>query len=172
MPLRRVAVVITMLGLLPVTPAAAQQLRPILFTSWGRLCSVRIGDAKQVCLPKIGQYDDIVWSPDHKTLVTAGGVLVDGAGKRIGRLNKWHAIRPVWSPDGQHIFAIDYDIGSAVRRWDQRGGSATTIPVEGGVTTARRFQMVSFSPSGRRAALVTWKFDEMVIADCKADKLL
>jgi hypothetical protein len=73
-------------------------------------------------------------------------------------------IRPTWSPDGRFIFAINYGVGSAIGRWSVDGMNKTRVPVTGGTETGRAFQMVSFSPSGNRAALLTMDFRDMVLA--------
>jgi hypothetical protein len=141
------------------------QLRDIIFTDWGRLCSVSLRNTTQVCFPATREYDDIVWSPDRKKLVAAGGALLNQNGRRIGALRGKAGIRPVWSPDGRYIFAVDYTLGSAIRRWTADGGSQRVIPVTDRNASNRRFQMLSFSPSGRRVALLTMGFREMVVAD-------
>ena len=172
MSLRFIAAAITSIAVLGAPPVAAQQLRPILFTDWGRLCSIAVVDTVRVCLPETRELDDAVWSPDGKRIITGGGAILNDAGRRTGTLRNYAGIRPVWYPNGQYVFAIDYEVGSAVRRWDERGGSRKTIPVEGGEAAERRFQMLSFSPSGRRAALLTMQFREMVIADVEVNRLV
>jgi hypothetical protein len=157
----------------PQSRAAAQDLHLILYTAWGRLCSVSPGGGDQHCLRSINEFDSPSWQPGGTRIAAEMGqhdgphslTLLNARGRPIRRLDSSSGyIRPVWSPDGRHIFAVNYDLGSAISRWDANGGSKTVLRVGGGPEPGRAFQMISFSPSGKRAALLTMDFREMVLA--------
>ena len=125
---------------------------------------------------------DPSWDPRGTKVVAQAGehdgdwtlVLLDSTGKRLRQLeSSSDALRPEWSPDGRYVFAIDYGIGSAVARWNADGTARARIPVTGGSNLPQQvrtgalpayFQMLSFSPSGRRVALNTMHFREMLVA--------
>jgi hypothetical protein len=122
-----------------------------------------------------------VWQPSGERIAAETGehdgacllVLLDGRGREIRRLtDSSDYIRPIWSPDGRFIFAINYGLGSAIGRWDADGRNKTTLRVTGGIESGRQFQMISFSPSGNRAALLTMSFREMALATVKDNGLL
>jgi Tol biopolymer transport system component len=174
-----VAIVILIVG---PNGASAQKLHEVLFTAWGKLCSVPAAGGREVCTQSSDELDAPSWQPRGARIVAEAGhhdgpralVLLDSTGRRIRQLDRSAgAIRPVWTPDGRYIFAIDYDLGSAVARWTADGRVRVNLPVRGGSHTGQQltrgaapaqFQMISFSPSGRRAALLTTKFREMVLA--------
>jgi hypothetical protein len=162
--------------------ASAQKLHEVLFTASGRLCSVPATGEHELCVQSSDELDSPSWQPRGARIVAEAGqhdgprslVLLDSVGRRIRRLDRSAgAIRPVWGPDGRHIFAIDYDLGHAVARWTADGRARVNVPVRGGSHTGQQltggtahthFQMISVSPSGRRVALLTTKFREMVLA--------
>src|SRR5690349_14868651 len=111
---------------------ARAQLHDILFSDWGRLCSVSVTGTKPACLPGKRDYGEMIWNPDRETLLEDGGLLLDQKGARIGVLHGRTGVRRMWSPDGSYLFAIDYQIGSAVRRLTRDGKSQRIIPVVGG----------------------------------------
>jgi hypothetical protein len=69
----------------------------------------------------------------------------------------------VWSPDGRFIYALKYSVAGAVLRWDSAGRHLTTVPVEG--AAGAMFQMLAFSPSGKRAAILTGSFEQMDLVE-------
>lgn len=106
--------------------------------------------------------------------IAADGIVFLGMdGRLMGKAGGRPGIRPAWTPDGKYIYAINYELGMAVERWDSGGRNRMVIPVTGLAHTTRmpptdasRFlQMMSFSPSGNLAALLTQDFKEMLIVD-------
>jgi Tol biopolymer transport system component len=167
--------------LLLLTMAAAAfdtgrpKLSEVLYVDSGRLCSIAPVGGKPNCARSEAEYDWADWRPGFALIVAepsaegsgpAGLQLLDSTGRRIRGLEKSVGMmRPVWSPDGRTIFALDYDLASAIARWDADGRHKTLLPVSGGEDSlGRKFQMISFSPSGRMAALTTMHFAEMGIA--------
>lgn len=151
---------------------AAPELAPIVFVSSGQLCSSSGTDgARTTCLDRREEFSSPSWRPDGSGLVVEVGkhdgphslVLLDRRGRKTAKLDgSSEHIRPVWAPDGRHVFAIDYDLGRAVARWDENGKNRTEIPVTG-YTDSAAFQMIAFAPSGRRAALLDRDFRRLVI---------
>lgn len=123
-------------GTLLAAPATAQRLGAIVYSSWGQLCSVTPGVGRR-CVRSDLEYNDAAWQPGGHQLVAEIGVhdathslgLLDRAGRRRHRLAGKSGIRPVWTPDGRQIYAVDYDAGSAVVRWRADGSARTTVPV-------------------------------------------
>ena len=170
------------LGLTGGVQKPAPRLLEILYTGDGTLCSVSTAGDRKVCAKSNEEFDDPSWDPRGTRVVVEAGqhdgasslVLLDSTGKRLRRLvSSSGAIRPAWSPDGRYVFAIDYGIGSAVARWNADGTARMRIPVTGGSSVGQQvrsgappaqFQMLSFSPSGRRVALLTMRFREMLVA--------
>jgi hypothetical protein len=160
---------------------SAPRLREILYTSEEALCSVAASGGRPICLKTGEGFNDRSWNPDRTRIVAraaprferGGLVFLDSTGRLIRRLDRsTGAIRPVWSPDGRSILAIDYRIGSAVARWTNDGRTRERLPVIGGAEAGQEvdpgeprahFQMISLSPSGRRAALLTMPFREMLL---------
>ena len=51
--------------------------------------------------------------------VAVGPVLLVARGREVRRLtDSSDYIRPIWSPDGRFILAINHGLGSAIGRWD------------------------------------------------------
>lgn len=158
----------------------AQSLQSILYTSWGNLCSVAPAGGRPQCPKGRNEFDSPSWQPDGARIVAEAGqhdgphslVLLDRAGRQLRRVDASSGyMRPTWTPDGQHILAINYELGSAVARWDANGTNKTTLRVVGGSEAGRSFQMISLSPSGNRAALLTMQFKEMILATISAGGL-
>jgi hypothetical protein len=162
------AIVVVATGQLHADP----KLAPIVFVSSGKLCSSSgTDDAHTACLDRREEFSSPSWRPDGSGLVVEVGkhdgphslVLLDRRGRTTATLDgSAEHIRPVWAPDGRHVFAIDYELGRAIARWDANGKSRTEIPVTGYADSAG-FQMIALSPSGRRAALLGMDFRQLVI---------
>jgi Tol biopolymer transport system component len=171
---------VTVLCLVSTQAGFAQSLQGILYTSWGSLCGLAPAGGRPQCLKGRDEFDSPSWQPGGARIVAEAGqhdgphslVLLDRAGRQLRRLDGSSGyIRPTWTPDGQNIFAINYELGSAVARWDAKGTNKTTLRVVGGSEAGRRFQMISVSPSGNRAALLTMHFEEMILATISAGGL-
>jgi len=178
--IRSAVLLVCSLCLCALLGAEAQDLKSVLYTAWGDLCSVEASGTDVRCQSSRVDFRSPSWRPDGTRIVAESGrhdaghslVLLDRRGRRIGALqDSLGYIRPVWSPDGRFIFAIKYDLGSSVTRWDAAGTNKTNVRVTGGSESERAFQMISFSPSGARVALLTMHFREMVIASVEGTRL-
>jgi hypothetical protein len=91
-------------------------------------------------------------------------VFLNSSGQFVGRGIGILSGRPVWSPDGKYIYAINYKL-RAIERWDAYGRHKTALPVKGlgNQEDPILVQPMSFSPSGKRAAMRD--ATEMFIAD-------
>jgi Tol biopolymer transport system component len=166
-----------------VRSALAQELGDIVYVSWGKLCSISSNTAvKSICIDTQKEFGSPSWNlqTSDRLVVEAGEhdgsqalVLIDRVGRTIRTLfGSADHIRPVWSPDGQHIYAISYHLGNAIARWDSDGRNRVVIPVINQNHPDHGFQMISISPSGRLAALLTMQFRNMVIAKVTDSSLL
>lgn len=151
---------------------SAQSLGRILYTGWGQLCSVSENGQGARCLSSGLEYGSPVWNPVVAEIAAEVGRhdtsmeiwILDDQGKRVRSLDRSEgAIRPAWSPDGRFVYALDYGSDSTVLRWPADGDGRTEVVVRG--AKGGPFQMLAFSPSGRRAALLTSHFLSLVIAD-------
>lgn len=164
--------------------ATAGTLHAIVFNRYpksldpksGRLCSVSPTGRGNECLPGIVPCGSPSWQPGGRRLVVGVCgpgkrhelVLLNAYGKRVGILK--HSvgyISPiVWSPDGKYIYAVDLRNAHAIGRWDASGKHFTSIAIKGvacdknaeavGLSCDRQYiQEISFSPSGKKAAIVT-----------------
>jgi hypothetical protein len=153
----------------------SQDLGPILYHSWKGLCTIAIDRAAPRCTNL--RYEDASWQPHGDRIVAVGHggiVFLDSKGRLINRAVGSSGYRPAWSPDGQHVHAINYDLGRAVEKWDSSGRNRIVLPVtgledqqlrSGDVPLPNILQMISLSPSGKWAALLTRDFKEMLIAE-------
>ena len=96
-----------------------------------------------------------------------GVVFLDSRGRLISNAEGASGFRPVWSPDGQYVYAIDYKLGAAVERWDSYGKNRVVLPITGVDDPRALTQMISISPSGKRAAILMRDFNEMLITDVR-----
>ena len=153
--------------------AGAARFNDIVFSSSGELCTVAsVPGAKESCLRSDYEYDSPVWRPNGKILVVEAGVhdgpsklLLIGEDAMVIRAvtNSADFIRPAWSPDGKYLYALKYDLGRAVGRWNAEGTVRTTLPVQS-KKSFDHVQMIAFSPDGKNAALLVDDFKEMLIA--------
>lgn len=169
--------------ILLVHSALAQELGDIVYVSWGELCSISSDIGRNsICINTQKEFGSPCWKPhsSERLVVEAGEhdglhtlVLMDRVGRIIRTLSgSADHIRPAWSPDGRHIYAISYGLGNAIARWDSEGRNRVVVPVINPNQPDRGFQMISFSPSGRLAALLTMHFREMVIVKVTDSNLL
>jgi Tol biopolymer transport system component len=147
--------------------ATSQELGPILYRSWEGVCSVSVENtAKPLCTTL--HYQDLSWQPHGNRIVAVGPgglVLLDSKGRLTSKAEGQSAGRPTWSPDGQYIYAISGTVGGYVLRWNSTGKNRVIIPVIGVGDPRPYFQMISLSPSGKRAAILTLGFKSMLISD-------
>jgi len=173
--MRRVGMLATMwFALSPTQPASTPQqaLRDVLYSSRGQLCSVSADGTDRLCVSQRFECDGASWRPGGSTIVAERSVhdgpsslyLLDSLGRPVRELeSSSDCIRPVWSPDGRFIYARKYSVVGALLRWDSAGRHLTTIPAQG--ATDETFQMLAFSPSGKRAAIVTDGFQQMDLVE-------
>ena len=63
------------------------------------------------------------------------------------------------------------DLGKSIGRWDADGRNRAGLRIIAGPGNRHAFQMISFSPSGNRAALVTAHFRDICLATVRDDRL-
>lgn len=154
--------------LLAVAPIGrSQELGPILYKSWQGVCSI---SAETAATPRCSRsaFEDLSWQPHGSEIVAMGPgglVLLDSKGHLLNRVEGQSGGRPTWSPDGLYIYAVSGQVGATVVRWNASGKNRVVIPVVGTNDPGPFLQMISLSPSGRRAAILTRDFKEMLIAD-------
>ena len=163
------------LALITASRGIPQDMGPILYHSSGGLCSISAeAGARPRCVKM--RYSDPSWQPrgDQIVAVGHGGIVFLNSRGRLLHRTVAGSIRPIWSPDGQHIYTINYELGREVERWDLFGKKRIVLPVtgledqqlrSGDVPLPNMLQMISLSPSGKLAALLTRDFKEMLIAD-------
>lgn len=158
-------------GLLAL-PVHGEELQEVAFSSSGQLCSISPDGAKRACVVSGKEFSSPAWQPKGKYIVAEAGEhdaektleLLDSKGKRIRTLSgSTGFVRPVWTPDGRYIYAVSYSIGTAIGRWQSDGTHFERIPVTG-AGDSRFFQMLSFSPSGKRVAILNGAFNGLYIA--------
>lgn len=153
----------------------AGELADILYINWGRLCSISpVSDNKPVCSNFMEECDSPSWQPRGTQIVVEAGehdgpkklVLLSSDGTLIKPLAQSSGfIRPVWSPNGKFIYALSYELKNSIGRWDGQGENFRQISIKGADNQYEYLQMISFSPSGKLAAILTDKFKRMLIAE-------
>lgn len=179
--------VLVLVGSIAVTQWDRVRLRrdfdSIVYSSRDGLCSIASsGNVAPYC-PRIF-LEDPVFSPNGK-LIAAGRhirgvdsngslypniVVVSRRGLVVQSLAKSEEfVRPIWTPDGNHILAVKYDLRDAVGRWKWPAGDKTILPIDGLDSSCRFVQAVSLSPSGRQAAFLC-DFNRIYVADVGQDR--
>ena len=153
----------------------ARELADILYIDWGKLCSVSpVPGTKPVCSNFMEECDSPSWQPKGTEIVVEAGehdgpkklVLLSSDGTLIKPLAQSSGfIRPVWSPNGKFIYALSYELKNSIGRWDGQGENFRQISIKGADNQYEYLQMISFSPSGKLAAILTDKFKRMLIAE-------
>jgi WD40 repeat protein len=155
------------------TQAAAAQFDEIIYSASGDLCTVAAdASSKERCLRSDRQYGSPAWRPKGDFLVVESGVhdgpsnlvLINENGKTIKKVPKSGGfIRPEWSPGGKYFFALSYNLGRAIGRWNANGTEFMSVPIQA-TEPFQYVQMVTFSPNGSYAALLVDDFKKMLIA--------
>ena len=153
--------------------ATAAQFDDIIYSGSGELCTVAAGAGlKERCLRSDRQYGSPAWRPHGDFLVVESGihdgpsnlVLINKDGKTIKKVSRSGGfIRPEWSPDGKYFFALSYNLGHAIGRWNADGTGFMSVPVKP-AEAFQYVQMVTFAPNGSYAALLVNDFKKMLIA--------
>lgn len=152
-----------------------QEFGPIIFKGDGGLCSVKPHGNEPAFCPRV-HLSDPKFSPDGRSIAAARSlgtkddpntdiVVADRRGAIVKQLSASQGFfRPVWSPDGRLVYALSYR-SNEVARWRWPSGEKETIAIQGADSIFDRAQAISFSPSGRRAAVLNGKFDRIFVAD-------
>ena len=163
-----------------VSQACAADLGEIIYSSWGQLCSAAAQGGTDHCIEGAKEVNSPVWQPGGDLIVANRGehdgphelVLLRSDGKLKARLEKSSSfIRPVWSPDGNYIYAIRYSLGAQLGRWEKTGKGFRAIPILGADGMFEYVQMLAFSPSGNQLSVLVDKFQTMLIADVQPDAI-
>lgn len=158
----------------------------------GELCSVAPSGGASECLDGKG-YVDPAWQPHGRRVVVShygpgknhALVLLDMHGRKLDVLvhSAGYMSPIVWSPDGKYVYAINPRDAHAIGRWDSNGKHFTLIPVRGvacdkdaraiGLACEKQsIQELSFSPSGKHAALVAMAEGSQYIADVRNHEIV
>jgi len=140
---------------------------PIIYKSRDGLCSVQpSGDVSAYCPGIFFEHPAI--SPDGNLIAAVerissqGGpaantrlVVADRRGVVVQSIASSDGfIRPVWAPDGQYLYAINYELRGAIGRWAWPSNKRIAIPIRDLDRGCNSIQGISFSASGHRAALL------------------
>jgi hypothetical protein len=157
---------------------------PIVYRGDDGLCSVQpVGQDPPFC-PHVF-LSSPSFSPDARLIAAEriiGGKDIPGPATEIVVANRRGAVvqrlrgsegfmRPVWSSDGRHVFALSYALARAVARWSWPDGEKTVVQIHNLDADYVTVQRVSFSPSGRRAALLGYRFERVYLADVQPEGL-
>jgi Tol biopolymer transport system component len=160
--------------------SSAPDLGPIVYSSSGQLCSIDIQkDEKPSCYSSSLRH--LSFSPDGRLLAastTPGDripsriAVLDRSGALLGYLpGSDEFIRPVWSPDGNYVYAVINAHGHAsVGRWRWPSGEKALLPVEDLPSGCRSIDSLSLSSAGDRAVLMC-NFKQLYLAEVRSDLL-
>jgi hypothetical protein len=167
-------------GMIWLQFSSAQDLGPIVYSSSGQLCSIDIQkDEKPSCYSSSLRH--LSFSPDGR-LLAANTTPSNPIPSRIAVLDRSGAtlrylpgsdefIRPVWSPDGNYIYAVINALGHAsVGRWRWPSGEKALVPVENLPTGCSSINSLSLSSAGDRAVLLC-NFKQLHLAEVRSDLL-
>jgi len=156
----------------------ASELLTIVYSNLGQLCSTTPDGATNFCISSEKEYRSPSWQPNGDHIVAGSGyhdgayelVLLNKDGSLIRYLYKSNKfIRPVWSPDGEFIYGLNYSYAKSIRKWDSEGKKFTDVPVKGAESEYKYLQMISFSPSNKRAVLLLDNFNKMLLVSVYND---
>jgi dipeptidyl aminopeptidase/acylaminoacyl peptidase len=166
----------------PGAAARAQPLEDIVYTSDGNLESVSPdGKKHRRCRPlaRSQEYSSPAWNATKTWLTFEAGphdeksrlYVVSSRCADVKPLADSEGfIRPTWSPDGARIFAVSYGLKDAVGAWQPTGERLPDVPVERD-GPHHPFQTIEVSPSGRRAALLNERFENITIAAFDGERM-
>jgi hypothetical protein len=138
----------------------------IVYSSRDGLCSIDYPrDRTPVCLKTF--YKDPSFSPDGQALtavctntswaghVDSKIVVISKTGTHLGSLAGSNGfVRPIWSADGNFVYAINSSLHGTVGRWHWPSGEMTLLPVNNLETDCSTLNSLSISPTGDRAVLL------------------
>jgi len=156
---------------------------PIVYSSRGALCSIDYPPERQPFCQHIS-FHSPSFSPNGQALAAvsrttsfaghpSSKIEVFGrSGASIGSLSESDGfIRPVWSPDGNYIYAVaDAFRHASVARWRWPSGERTLIPVQNLEQSCNKIDSLSLSPAGDRAVLLC-NFKQLYLAAVRSDLL-
>jgi Tol biopolymer transport system component len=160
--------------------SSSEDLGPIVYSSSGQLCSIDIQkDGKPSCYGSSLRH--LSFSPDGRLLaayttpsnpIPSRIAILDRSGARLGYLpGSDDFIRPVWSPDGNYVYAVINALGHAsVGRWRWPSGEKALVPVENLPSGCRGINSLSLSSAGDRAVLLC-DFRQLYLAEVRSDLL-
>ena len=159
--------------------AVMESLDEIIYIDDGQLCSTTIdGHNKPRCIESDNEYQFPAWHPDGNSIVVESAdsndanvlMLLGAEGKPLRQVEDSTGFtRPVWSPDGQYLYAINRKLGAAIGRWDSDGSNFRSIPVsgipeQGALGAFESIQMISISPNGTTVAMLAEGFHHILVA--------
>jgi dipeptidyl aminopeptidase/acylaminoacyl peptidase len=172
---------IAALGVIPGLLPSAHVFGPIVYSSRGALCSINYPTERQAfCLTS--SFANPSFSPNGQNLAAVSTttsfaghpsskiVVFDRSGKSIGALSESDAfVRPVWSPDGNYIYAVvDANHHASVGRWRWPSGDRALLPVQDLEQSCNKIDSLSLSPAGDRAVLLC-NFKQLYLAEVRSD---
>jgi Tol biopolymer transport system component len=160
---------------------SAHVFGPIVYSSRGALCSIDYPTEKPpFCLSS--SFDSPSFSPSGQSLAAvstttslagrpSSKIVVFGrSGTPISSLSESDGfIRPVWSSDGNYIYAVvDANRHASVGRWRWPSGEKALLPVENLEQSCNKIDGLSLSPAGDRAVLLC-NFKQLYLAEARSD---
>jgi dipeptidyl aminopeptidase/acylaminoacyl peptidase len=154
---------------------------PIVYSSRGALCSIDYPTDRQPVCQYIS-FHSPSFSPSGQALAAvstttsfagrpSSKIEVFGrSGASIGSLSESDGfIRPVWSPDGNYIYAVaDAFRHTSVGRWHWPSGEKALLPVQNLEQDCNKIDSLSLSPAGDRAVLLC-NFKQLYLAEVRSD---
>ena len=162
---------------------SAHAFGPIVYSSRGALCSIDYPTDRQPVCQYIS-FHSPSFSPNGQALAAVSTttsfaghasskiVIFGRSGASIGSLSESDGfIRPVWSPDGNYIYAVINDHRhDSIGRWRWPSGEKALLPVHNLEQGCDKIDSLSLSPTGDRAVLLC-NFKQLYLAKVRSDLL-
>lgn len=146
--------------------------------SEGSLCSVPARGGERRCTGN--WFSDPAWQPGAAHLAVQAGqhggprhlLILKADGGLTKKLSgSTGYMRPEWSADGRFLYALNYDLGPAVGRWNADGNGPVRLPLEGPLPAEVRVQFLAVSPGGTRAILLLNRFDTALLVRLEENRV-